>query len=85
MEQFKKESETYKREKDRLLKEGHEGCFVLIKEDKLIGIFKTPEEAYGEGLKSFGNVSMYIKKISKDEPTSSAPAMYLGLLHAYIQ
>lgn len=85
MEEFKKELETYKMHKERLLTEGHDQSYVLIREDNIIGIFKTAADAYSEGLKSFGNVPMFIKKISKEDPPSSAPAMYLGLLHANFQ
>ena len=38
------ESETYRREVGRLLAEGHEGRFAVIKAGRVVGLFDTCEE-----------------------------------------
>jgi hypothetical protein len=45
--------ETYRREVARLLAEGHEGKHVLIKDDQVLGIFDTDDEAFVEGYRRF--------------------------------
>jgi hypothetical protein len=42
------ENELYRREVARLLAEGHEGRFVMIKGSEIIGIFNTFREARDE-------------------------------------
>jgi hypothetical protein len=42
------EWDTYRREASRLLNEGHEGKWVLIKGTEIIGIWPTDEEAARE-------------------------------------
>jgi hypothetical protein len=42
---------TYGREVARLLAEGHEGKFVLIKKAAIIGLFPSWDGAYQEGVK----------------------------------
>jgi len=43
------EYETFKRELPRLLAEGHKGKYVLIKGEKIYGIFATQDEAIRQG------------------------------------
>ncbi len=65
--------------KEELLQH-HEGKYALIVGDELVGVFDHREEAYKDGLAKKGNVPMLIKRISREEPTESAPALTLGLL-----
>jgi len=44
------EWETYRREVGRLLAEGHEGRWILIKGEEIIGIWDTEAEAHHEGI-----------------------------------
>ena len=43
------EWETYRREVGRLLAQGHEGRWILIKGEEIIGIWDTHDEALHEG------------------------------------
>jgi hypothetical protein len=40
---------TFRRELPRLLSEGHEGEWALIKGDDVVGLFKTLDEGYRAG------------------------------------
>jgi hypothetical protein len=53
----------FRREWPRLLAEGHEGSWVLIKGEEIIGVFATREEARGVGLRRFGLTTMLIQQI----------------------
>ena len=46
---------------------GHLNQFVLIKEDEPVDFFNSYEEALREGLRHFGNVPFFIKKVQKEE------------------
>jgi hypothetical protein len=45
---------TYLRELPRLLEEGHEGRFVLIKGDQVVSIWDTSDDVYQAGRERFG-------------------------------
>jgi hypothetical protein len=62
------EWETYRREVGRLLAEGHEGRFVLIKGVQPIGIWNSRQEALTEGMKRFLNEPFLLKQILTNEP-----------------
>jgi hypothetical protein len=47
------ERDTYRREAGRLIAEGHEGKFALVKGDQIIGLFDTFEDARAEGLRRY--------------------------------
>jgi hypothetical protein len=47
------EWDFYRREVGRLLAEGNEGRWVLIKDEEIIGLFDTREEATAEGYKRY--------------------------------
>src|SRR5262245_5856700 len=44
---------TYRREVPRLLAEGHEGKFALVKGTQLLGVYQTDNEATVEGYRRF--------------------------------
>jgi hypothetical protein len=48
-----REVQTFQRELPRLLAEGHEGKWALIKGDEIIGLFPTMDEGYRVGLERF--------------------------------
>src|SRR5690348_1311625 len=47
------EWETYRREVGRLLVEGHEGRYVLIKDGQIIGIWNQREDAFATAYQKF--------------------------------
>ena len=62
------EWETYRREVSRLLAEGDEGRFVLIKGDQIIGLFDTCEEARAAGAGRFLLQPYLIQQVRSREP-----------------
>jgi hypothetical protein len=56
----------YRREVGRLLTEGHEGKWVLIKGEQMVGLYETHEEAYR--MQCALIVPVVIKQILKHEP-----------------
>jgi hypothetical protein len=54
---------AYRREADRLLREGHEGQYVLIHGSEVIGIWNTREEALAEGLRRFRRQPILVHRI----------------------
>jgi hypothetical protein len=60
---IKSEWDCFRRERPRLLAEGHEGRWVLIKGETLVGLFDTWEEARSVGLQRFGVVPMLVQEI----------------------
>src|SRR5271165_5087894 len=58
----------YRREVGRLLAEGNEGKWVLIKGEKIIGIWDTEEEANQVRLQRFRLQHVLMKKIQTSEP-----------------
>jgi hypothetical protein len=58
----------YRREAGRLLAEGHEGKWVLIKGEQIIGIWNTEEEADQVRLQIFPMQHVLLKQICEREP-----------------
>src|SRR5258708_1360001 len=50
---FFPEGNTYRREVGRLLADGHESKWVLLKGETVVGVFDTMDEAIAEGGKRF--------------------------------
>ncbi len=75
------EIRLFERRKVEFLK-SHAGEYVLIVGADVLGFFPTDLAAYEEGLHQHGNVPMLIRRIEREEPSLSVPAMTLGLLHA---
>jgi len=63
---LEKEYEVYKENKEKLLI-GNEGKFVLIKDMEIVDIYASYEDALKSGLKQFGNIPFFIKKIEREE------------------
>ena len=61
----------------------HEGKYVLIKGEELVGAFNSEEEAYVAGLDRFGNQAFLIKRAAAEEPAVNYLALRFGLLHAH--
>jgi len=62
------ESNCYRREVGRLLVEGHENRWVLIKGDKIIGIWDTRQEAFAAADERFFRQAVLVKQILEWEP-----------------
>lgn len=61
------EWDAYRREVGRLLGEGHEGKFVLVKGGKIIGLFDTNNAAMTAGYAQFGRTEFLVHKIQREE------------------
>ncbi len=72
-----RELATYEREKARLLRE-HEGKFVLIYHDDVIGIFNTQFEAIDEGWKLFPNEPILTRKVTPIDEVVFIPRRVAG-------
>ena len=57
---------TYQAQKDDLLGKAR-GKFVLIKNNQIIGIFDTKNDAIRQGYERFGNVPFLVKEILEFE------------------
>ncbi|MCW8965495.1 MAG: hypothetical protein OQK82_02230 [Candidatus Pacearchaeota archaeon] len=60
------EINTYNQNKENLLKD-NSGKFVLIKGNKIIGIYDTQNDAIKIGIDKFGNTPFLVKKIEEVE------------------
>lgn len=60
---IKMEWDLFRRERPRLLAEGHEGRWVLIKSEQILGLFDNRVEARRVGLQKLGVVSMFVQQI----------------------
>jgi hypothetical protein len=68
-----KESNCYRREVGRLLAEGHEGRWLLIKGEEIIGIWDTREEASAAADERFLLQQVLVKQILEWEPLIRLP------------
>jgi hypothetical protein len=66
--QLAAEWNCYRREVGRLIAEGNEGRFVLIKGEQIIGIWDTEREAHIEGARRFLMQSFFVHQILTWEP-----------------
>jgi UDP-2,3-diacylglucosamine pyrophosphatase LpxH len=80
---LEKELAVYEKMKADLLKT-YEGKFVVIHGDEFCGAFDTAENAYGEGVKRFGQEPFLMKKVAAKEEVYRNQALSLGLMHARI-
>ncbi len=77
-----KERKFYDEKHDELVSQ-HLGQFVLIKEEKLVGVYNKIEEALAEGARRFGMQPFLVRQISKVSETEiNIPALTLGILRA---
>ena len=64
---------TYKREAARLIAEGHEGRYVLIRQGVICGVWDKQSEAINAGYDKFGIVPFMAHRISAIEPLYRMP------------
>jgi hypothetical protein len=67
----------YLREAGRLIAEGHEGKWVLIKSATIIGVWETAEEARATAANRFLMEPVLIHRIREREPVLRAPTFLL--------
>jgi hypothetical protein len=67
-EVFSDEWNTYRREVERLLAEGHEGRYVLIKGAEVVGVFDTWEDAATAGRQSRPTTTFLVHPVRSAEP-----------------
>lgn len=60
------------------------GRFALIKEESLVGLFSSYDEALSEGARRFGAESFLVRPVLENQPEASIPALSLGLINAHI-
>jgi len=58
----------------------HEGKYVLVKGNEVVGFFESAETAFENGIDRWGNVPMLIKRVLPDDPIESIPALHFGLI-----
>ena len=75
------EWETYRREVGRLLSEGREGQFVLIKGEAVVGFYPTWDAASAEGYRRYLLQGFLVHQIQSREPLLKAP-IWFQLWHA---
>lgn len=77
-----KELVAYNRMKRKLL-EKYEGKVVVIKDEKLVGVYCSEEEALKDVLERYGFVPVLIKRVVRDEKSEDIPAYVYGLLSTF--
>jgi hypothetical protein len=68
---------TYRREVGRLLAEGHAGRHVLIKGERILGIWDTDEEAMTAGYQQFLNEAFLVHRIQEREAVLRGSSRFL--------
>lgn len=58
------------------------GKFVVIKNDEILGIFDSFDDALAEGARRLGLQSFLVRRIEPVQATVHIPALTLGLLNA---
>jgi hypothetical protein len=71
------EWEFYRREVGRLIEEGHEGKWVLIKGEEIIGIFDSKEQALAVGSERFLLQSKLVHQVRTREPVLVITPRYI--------
>lgn len=81
MSPLQKEREFFKANQAEWVKM-HSGKFVLVKGEKLIGVFDSDQNAVAEGLRLFGSESFLVRGVNEKDETLRIPALMFGLLNA---
>lgn len=62
------EWELFRRELPRLLAEGHEGKYVLIKGDEIVGLYDTSDAGIAAGRRLFPNQHIAVQLVAEWQP-----------------
>ncbi len=73
---LKREWDCYRREVGRLLAEGHEGRWVLIKGDAIIGIWDTKDETRAVALAKYFSEPSLTQQVRSREPVLRGPSVF---------
>lgn len=73
---LRREQAVYRAHLRRWLGE-HEGEYVLIKGDEVMGFFATRDEALAAGYARFGVVPLFVKQVAAAEPIHHIPNVIL--------
>ena len=74
------ELQTFEKKRKYLERE-HNGKFVLIRADEIIGTYDDFEKAADEGVRQFGRKPFLIRRVG-EEPLELPPAVVYGLTRA---
>jgi hypothetical protein len=78
---LEKERKYFETHRAEWLKQ-HSGKFVLVKEEELVGVYNTQQEALIEGARRFGTSSFLVRQVEESEQLIYIPALILGILRA---
>jgi hypothetical protein len=70
---FHREWNFFRREVPRLLAEGHEGKFALVKDETLIGLYDNFGDGLEAGYRKVGFVPFLLKQILTEDPLYFSP------------
>ena len=59
-----------------------EGRYIVVKGDKLLGDYASESEAYGAGLREYGNTCFLVQQVGEERETGGFPAQSIGVLNA---
>ncbi len=79
IDSLKKELEAYEKMRNELLKQ-YRGRVIAIKDEKLIGVYDSEEEAFKDVLEKYGLVPVLIKRVVEREKPEEIPSYTYGLL-----
>ena len=72
------EMKTYDKQRDRLLS-AHEGKYVLIHGDQVVGAYESKMDAIMLGYQKFGNVPFLVKQVLRVEIPESFVSGFVDL------
>lgn len=78
------EWETFRRELPRLLAEGHEGKWVLIRGEELVARFDDWHTAHEEGHRRYGPTGFLTPRVSVEQPVRNCRPWWLALSCPYV-
>lgn len=68
---FEREWQTYLARKSELL--AHEGQFVVIRGNEVLGLYPSLAEGFDAGIRVFGPEQFFLHRITREEPTLYNP------------
>ncbi|OFX16307.1 MAG: hypothetical protein A2Z18_07715 [Armatimonadetes bacterium RBG_16_58_9] len=75
------EIQYFKKSLDEWLKQ-FPGKIALVKGRELIGVYDTEAETLAEGARRYQLESFLVRRIAREQPDASIPALTLGILNA---
>jgi len=78
---LEKDLEFFNRSLPEWLKQ-YPGKVALVKDENLVGVFDTDEQALTEGARLFQRQPFLVRRIQPENPAVQVPALMLGILRA---